>query len=164
MRITPLALALGLAASTVSVPTLASEQAMKSDPRSAALLEKGKALRAAGKLVEADDALEAALVADPANRAAFVEMARVAIDQKLYGQAIAMTRKALVLEPTDRDALGVQGEAMIELGAMDRAKANRDKLAKLCPTGCDPLGRLDGKLRSGPSMAAAQTGEKPKAN
>ena len=59
-------------------------------------------------------------------------MARVAIKQKLFGQAIRLTNKALALEPTDRDALAVQGEAMVELGAVPRAKENLAKLQKLC--------------------------------
>ena len=85
-----------------------------------------------GKFIEADDALETALAVDPKNRAAFIAMARVAIKQKLYGQAIRLTNKALTLEPTDRDALAVQGEAMVELGALPRAKDNLAKLQKLC--------------------------------
>ena len=92
------------------------------------------AARRRASSIEADDALEAALAVDPRNRAAFVVMARVAQKQKLYGQAIRLTNKALALEPTDRDALAVQGEAMVELGAVPRARENLAKLQKLCAT------------------------------
>lgn len=149
MRTTPLALVLGLFASTMAMPGVAQERGV--DPVSIALVEKGKAALKAGDYEAADDALEAALVADPANRAAFVAMGRVAMAQELYGQAVAMTRKALVLEPTDRDALLVQTEALVAMGAIERAKANRARLAKLCPTGCAQLTQSDEKI----ALAAA---------
>ena len=54
-----------------------------------------------------------------------------------------MTNKALALEPTDRDALAVQGEAMVELGALPRAKDNLAKLQKLCGNaGCPQVAVL----------------------
>lgn len=158
MRTTPLALALGLFASTIAMPGAAQERGI--DPVSIALLEQGKAALASGDLAAADDALEAALVADPANRGAFVAMARVAMAQELYGQAVAMTRKALTLEPTDRDALLVQTEALVAMGAIERAKANRATLAKLCPTGCDQLTQSDEKI----ALAAADTPATNRAN
>jgi Flp pilus assembly protein TadD len=72
-----------------------------------------------------------ALAVDPRNRGAFTDLARVAIKQKLFGKAIRLTNKALALEPTDRDAIAVQGEAMVELGALPRARTNLAKLQKL---------------------------------
>ena len=39
-----------------------------------------------------------------------------------------MTNKALLLEPNDPDAIAVQGEAMVEMGATARAQANLQKL------------------------------------
>lgn len=150
MRMSPLVLALALTASA-TVPGMAQE-AKRTDPTSLALLEKGRAAYSAGDLAAADDALEAALVADPTNRAAFVAMGRVAIAQELYGQAFQMTRKALILEPTDRDALMVQTEALVAMGAMERARANRERLAKLCPTGCAQLTESDAKI----AMAATK--------
>lgn len=158
MRTTPLALALGLFASTMAVPTAAQDRGI--DPVSVALVERGKAALAAGDYEAADDALEAALVADPANRAAFVAMGRVAMAQELYGQAVAMTRKALVLEPTDRDALLVQTEALVAMGAIERAKANRERLAKLCPTGCAQLTQSDERI----ALAAATPPATARAN
>ena len=52
-------------------------------PQSIELLKQGETLLAQGKFIEADDALETALVVDPKNRAAFTAMARVAIKEKL---------------------------------------------------------------------------------
>ena len=106
--------------------------------------------------VEADEALETALAVDPRNRAAYNSLARVAQRQKLYGQAIRFTNKALALEPNDRDALAVQGEAMVELGAVARAKENLAKLQKLCPSGCPQLAELSAAITRGPTVASAK--------
>jgi tetratricopeptide (TPR) repeat protein len=165
MRLTPLVLCLGLAASTLSVAVVGQRPDDQIAPKSVELMKQGETLLSQGKLVEADDALETALVVDPKNRAAFTVMARVAIKQKLYGQAIKLTNKALALEPTDRDALAVQGEAMVELGALPRAKENLAKLQKLCANGgCPQVAVLSSAIAKGPALAAAKTPDVPKKN
>ena len=165
MRLTPLVLCLGLAASTLPVAVVGQRPDDQIAPQSMALLKQGETLLAQGKLIEADDALETALAVDPKNRAAFNVMARVAIKQQLYGQAIRLTNRALALEPTDRDALAVQGEAMVELGALPRAKENLAKLQKLCgSTGCPQIAVLSTAIARGPALAAATTQPAPKKN
>lgn len=165
MRLTPLVLCLGLAASATSVAVVGQRPDDQISPLSVQIQKKGDALAAAGKYVEADDQYETALAVDPKNRAVFVSMARVAIKQKLYGQAIKLTKKALVLEPTDRDAVAVQGEAMVELGAVARAKENLAKLQKLCGTAaCPQATALSGQIARGPSLAAATKIETEKKN
>ncbi|HET9336466.1 MAG TPA: tetratricopeptide repeat protein [Sphingomicrobium sp.] len=165
MRLTPFVLCLGLAASTLPVAVIGQRPDDQIAPKSIELLKQGETLLAQGKLVEADDALETALVVDPKNRTAFTVMAKVAIKQKLYGQAIKLTNKALALEPTDRDALAVQGEAMVELGALPRAKDNLAKLQKLCgATSCPQVTVLSAVIAKGPALAAAKTPEVPKKN
>ena len=165
MRLTPFILCLGLVASTLPVAVVGQRPDDQISPRSVELLKQGEALLAQGKLVEADDALETALVVDPKNRAAFTAMARVAIKQKLYGQAIKLTNKALALEPTDRDAIATQGEAMVELGAVPRARENLARLQKLCGTaGCPQATVLSAVIAKGPALAAAKTPEVPKKN
>ena len=162
MRFSPFVLLLGVTASTIAVPVVGQEP-VASAPRgddavnvqSAELLQKGEAALAAGNYAAADDALEAALVADPKNRKAFVALARVAAKQQLYGQAIRFTNRALVLEPTDREALKVQGEAMVEAGATARAKDTLAKLQKLCTSGCPEAAALSAAIQRGPTMAAA---------
>jgi tetratricopeptide (TPR) repeat protein len=165
MRLTPFVLCLGLAASTLPVAVVGQRPDDQIAPQSVALVKQGETLLSQGKLVEADDALESALVVDPKNRAAFTAMARVSIKQKLYGQAIRLTNKALSLEPTDRDALAVQGEAMVELGALPRAKENLAKLQKLCGNaGCSQVATLSTAIARGPALAAAKTPDVPKKN
>jgi tetratricopeptide (TPR) repeat protein len=133
-------------------------------PRSVELMRQGETLLASGKFVEADDALEASLAVDPRNRTAFVVMARVAQKQKLFGQAIRFTNKALALEPRDLDALAVQGEAMVEMGAVLRAKDNLAKLQTLCPNGCKQLTTLTAAISRGPSVALAKATSSSKTN
>jgi len=165
MRLSPLVLCLGLAASTLSVAVVGQRPDDQIAPKSAELFKQGETLLSQGKLIEADDAFETALVVDPKNRAAFTAMARVAIKQKLYGQAIKLTNKALALEPTDRDAITVQGEAMVELGALPRAKENLAKLQKLCgTTSCPQVAVLSTAIAKGPALAAAKPPETPKKN
>jgi tetratricopeptide (TPR) repeat protein len=120
---------------------------------------------AAGKLENAQDLLETALAVDPRNRSAYVDIARVAEKQHLFGKAILMTSKALTLEPNDPDAIALQGEAMVELGATARAQANLQKLQTICGAkACPQVAQLSGAISRGPTVASAKTPASPKAN
>jgi cytochrome c-type biogenesis protein CcmH/NrfG len=151
-------------AAVVAAPLASQRPDDQIHPRSVELMRQGEALLASGKLVEADDALEASLTVDPRNRTAFVGMARVSQKQRLFGQAIRFTNKALALEPRDLDALAVQGEAMVELGAVPRARDNLAKLQKLCPSGCKQLSTLSAAISRGPSVALIKPPSSPKTN
>ena len=164
MRLLHRLMLVGLAGAMAATPVASQKADDQLHPKSVELLRQGEALFAAGKFTEADDALETALAVDPRNRAAFVVMARVAQKQKLFGQAIRFTNKALALEPRDRDALAVQGEAMVELGAVPRAKDNLVKLQKLCPSGCQQLAVLSAAISRGPTVAVAKATPAPKTN
>lgn len=164
MRLSPLVLAFGLAASSLAVPVAGQKPDDQIAPLSVEYLKKGEAALAAGKLIEADDAFETALAVDPRNRAAFVSMARVAMKQRLFGQAIRLTNKALSLEPTDRDALALQGQAMVEQGAAARARDVLAKLQKLCTSGCPQAAELSAAITRGPSLAQAKPPATPKTN
>lgn len=164
MRVSPLVLILGLAASSIAVPVAGQRADDQVSAVSVQLQKKGEAAYSAGRLIEADDALEAALAADPRNRAAFVSLARVAIKQKLYGQAIRLTNKALALEPTDRAALAVRGEAMVEVGATARARETLAKLEKVCAGPCSEATQLSSQIARGPALASAKPAEAAKKN
>ena len=153
MRFTPLVLMLGLATSTLAIPAAGQRPDSQIAPRSVEFQKRGEAALAAGNLVAADDALETALVLDPRNRDAFKVMARVAIKQRLFGQAIRLTNKALALEPTDRDALAIQGEAMVEAGAVPRARETLARLQKMCAGPCPQATSLSASIARGPAMA-----------
>ncbi len=156
MRLSPLVLAFGLAASSLAVPVVGQKPDDQIAPRSVEFQQKGEAALTAGRLIEADDAIETALAIDPRNRGAFVAMAKVAMKQKLFGQAIRLTNKALALEPTDRDALAVQGAAMVEQGAAARARDVLVKLQKMCTQGCPQAAELSAAITRGPTLAQAK--------
>ena len=164
MRFSPLVLMLGLAASALSIPAAGQRPDDQISVRSLEFSKRGEAALAAGNYLAADDALETALVIDPRNRGAFTTMARVAIKQKLFGQAIRLTNKALSLEPTDRDAIALQGEAMVEAGAVPRAKETLVKLQKLCAGPCPQAAALSAAIARGPAMAAVKPATAKKTN
>jgi len=88
----------------------------------------------------------------------------VAEKQRLYGKAIRMSNKALMLEPNDPDAIAVQGEAMVELGAIARAQANLQKLQTICTKGCPQVAQLSAAITRGPTVASAKPPASPKSN
>ena len=154
--------AAGVALAAPAVSQRADDQIL---PKSAELQRQAREAIAAGKFEQAEDLLETALAVDPRNRTAFVDIARVAGKQHLFGKAIRMTNKALLLEPNDPDAIAVQGEAMVEMGATARAQANLQKLQTICGAkGCPQLAQLSNAITHGPTVAAVKTPESPKSN
>jgi len=158
-------LLIGFAGLVVAAPVASQRADDQILPRSVELQKQARALVGAGKLESAEDLLETALAVDPRNRSAYVDIARVAEKQHLFGKAILMTSKALALEPNDADAIAIQGEAMVELGAIARAQANLQKLQTICGAkGCPQIAQLSGAISRGPSVASAKTPESPKSN
>jgi predicted Zn-dependent protease len=156
---------IGFAGLALAAPISAQRADDQILPKSIDLQRHGKALLGAGKLEQAEDALETSLAVDPRNRWAFVDLARVAEKQHLFGKAIRMTNKALMLEPNDPDAIAVQGEAMVEMGATARAQANLQKLQSICaPKGCPQIAQLSAAISRGPTVASATAPEVPKKN
>ncbi|HWK35968.1 hypothetical protein [Sphingomonas sp.] len=132
MRFTSVAAAIGLTLLTVSTALQGQRPDDQIDPRSLALLEKGRSAQAAGNLQGATDLIETALAVDPRNRQAFIVLADIARAQDLDGKAIRLYREALLLEPNDIVALKGQGQALVAKGAVERAKENLVKIRKLC--------------------------------
>lgn len=157
---------LSLAGLAVAAPVAVSGQADNQiAPKSVELEHRAKALLATGKLDDAEDLLETSLAIDPRNRWAFVDLARVAERQHLFGKAIRMTNKALLQEPNDVDAIAVQGEAMVEMGAVARAQANLQKLQAICGgKSCPQAAQLSAAITRGPTVASAKQPDSPKTN
>lgn len=164
MRVFPRVILIGLAGLALAAPGAAQRPDDQIVPLSVELEKQGKSALAAGKFDEAVGLFETALAVDPRNRWAYVDIARVAERQHLYGKAIKMTNKALMLEPNDIDAIAVQGEAMVQLGATARAQANLQKLQQLCTKGCPQIAQLQAAISRGPSVAAAKPAPSPKKN
>lgn len=165
MRILPIAGALGIMTALVASSGQSQTPDNQLKPASVALVRQGEAALATGNFAGADDAFETALAVDPRNRGAFVALARVAQRQKLYGQAVRYTNKALALEPNDINALALQGEAMVEMGAVERAKQNLVKVRTLCGAGaCAQATALGAIIARGPAVAQKSTPSATKIN
>jgi tetratricopeptide (TPR) repeat protein len=146
MRLLPRVLIVGFASIALAAPVAGQRTDDQINPKSLELQRQGKALLSAGKLEQAQDALE------------------TAGKQHLYGKAIRMTNRALLIEPNDPDAIAVQGEAMVELGAVPRAQANLQKLQGICRQGCPQIAQLSAAIGRGPTVAAAKPPATPKSN
>jgi tetratricopeptide (TPR) repeat protein len=165
MSFLPRFLLAGIAATALAAPVASQRADDQILPKSTDLQRQARSLIAAGKLDGAEDLLETALAVDPRNRSAYVDIARVAEKQHLFGKAILMTSKALMLEPNDADAIAVQGEAMVEMGAIARAQANLQKLQMICGAkACPQIAQLSTAISRGPTVASAKVPETPKSN
>lgn len=150
MRFTPASIALAALLTTVSSVGLTQRPDAQISPLSIEWQQAGIAARKAGNLQGATDALETALAVDPRNRAAYVELAEVARAEGLQGKAIRLYREALLLDPTDVGALVGQGEAMVEKGAIAKAKENLAQAQSACKADCAAVGKLAAAIAKGP--------------
>jgi len=165
MRSLPSLLLMGFAGLAVAAPVGGQRSDDQIAPKSLELQRQARTLIGTGKLEQAEDLLETSLAVDPRNRGAFVDIARVAEKQHLFGKAIRMTNKALQLEPNDPDAIAVQGEAMVEMGAVARAQANLQKLQTICGAkACPQVAQLSAAISRGPTVASAKVPATPKSN
>ena len=154
----------GFAAVALAAPVTAQRTDDQIQPKSVELMHQGQTLMATGKLEDAENALETALAVDPRNRWAYVDIARVAEKQHLFGKAVLMTDKALVIEPNDPDAIAVQGEAMVEMGATgpgtaESSEAAADLRVQGMPSAQSAFGRNHPRPDGGLSQGAGNSEE-----
>lgn len=121
-----------------------------SDPRVAALVAEGRAALAAGQSDAAIDAFEAALAIDPGATGIFLDLAEVARRQGLQGKAIRYYREALAREPGNLAALSGEGAALVEKGAVEKARRNLAKLKTMCGEKCPETRALAAAIAKGP--------------
>lgn len=165
MQSFPRLLLAGMAAAALASPVIGQRADDQIQPKSVELMHRGQALLSAGKLDDAENMLETALAVDPRNRWAYVDLARVAEGQRLFGKAIRMSSRALEIEPNDVDAIAVQGEAMVQVGAVARAQENLQKLQKLCAArNCPQVAQLSSAITRGPTVASAKPADSLKTN
>ena len=150
MRLTPVALSVALALATMASAGFSQRPDDVIDQRSTALVQEAQSQTAASRYNEAIDLLETALAVDPRNRAAYVALGRVAQAQRLPGKAIGYYADALRIEPNDQAALAGQGEAYVQRGAVERARANLTRLRTLCGNSCGAADQLAAVIQRGP--------------
>ena len=164
MRYTPAALALALAA-TVTASSSYGAPPAPLDPRAAGLIQLGRTALVAGNTDEAMADFEAALAIQPGHVAIYLNLAEASRKQGLQGKALHYYRAALKLDPNNQFAIAGEGEALVEKGAVEKAKLNLAHLAQLCGnTNCEPAKTLTAAIARGPApqvVTAAQVEVKP---
>lgn len=151
MRYTPAALALALLVA-VSSSTGYSAPPAPLDPRAANLVAQGRASLAAGEADAAIDAFEAALAIQPGHVAIVLNLAEAARKQAMPGKALHFYRKALQSDPNNQYAIAGEGEALLEKGALEKAKGNLARLQQLCGNStCEPARQLAAAIARGPT-------------
>lgn len=157
MRFAPAAAALSLlVAVTASVGTA---QEAPVDPRAGTLIAQAEAALEAGQPQRAVDALEAAFAIDPQYTPILIQLAEAARREGLQGKAIVYYREALTRDPGNYEAIAGEGAAMVEKGAIDRARRNLAQLESLCGTGCPQTRALATAIAQGPRNANVLTAE-----
>lgn len=149
MRYYPAALALSLLAAVSA--SVGHGQPPESESAAArALLESGRAMLAGGDTQKATDAFEAALAIDPAYVAGYIALGDAARAEGLQGKAIHYYREALERDPDNFAALSAEGGAMVDKGAVEKAKKNLARLEGLCGKGCNETRQLTTAIARGP--------------
>ena len=163
MRLTPIALSAAIMLGTMASAGFSQKPDDQVDARSVALSQQAAALNGLGRYAEATDLLESALAVDPRNRAAYIGLAKAAQGEKLPGKAIKFYFEALKLEPNDVNALAGQGEALVQRGAVERAKQNLERIRTLCHNNCPQMQQLAAVIAKGPpaEVVTAQRPEPP---
>lgn len=158
MRFAPAAAALSLClAMTASM--INAGASTKPDPRAAALIAQGQAALQAGETQAAIDAFEAALTVDPGYTPIFIDLAEASRQSGLQGKAIRYYREALERDPGNIAAISGEGAALVEKGALEKAKRNLAKLQSLCGDKCPETVALQSTIARGvPARLAVDTG------
>lgn len=156
MRFAPAAAALSFALAITASVGLAGERAP--DPRAAAIIEQGRIALAQGDAQAAVDAFETALAIDPGHTPIFLELAAAARAQGMQGKAIRYYRETLARDPGNLAALSGEGEALVEKGALEKAKRNLAQLESMCGESCPEARELASTISKGvkPRMAASE--------
>ncbi|WP_233996714.1 tetratricopeptide repeat protein [Porphyrobacter sp. CACIAM 03H1] len=130
----------------------------KPDPRAAALIAQGQAALTAGETQAAVDAFEAALAVDPGYTPIFIDLAEAARQSGLQGKAIRYYREALERDPGNFAAISGEGAALVEKGAVEKAKRNLAKLQSLCGDQCPETVALQSTIARGvPARLAVES-------
>jgi tetratricopeptide (TPR) repeat protein len=148
MRYAPLAIALSLGFAVTSSMGMAGER--EPAPRAAMLIAEGQAALDAGQPQKAIDSFEAALAVDPAYTGTYLHLAEAARREGLQGKAIRYYREVLDRDPDNYAAISGEGEALVEKGAIEKARTNLAKLESECGSSCAETQDLANAIARGP--------------
>jgi tetratricopeptide (TPR) repeat protein len=150
MRFTPAALALSLlVAVTASVSQ--SAPAVPLETRAALLVAEGRKALASGDTNGAIDSFEAAFAIQPGHIAILLNLAEASRAQGMQGKALRYYREALKREPGNIYAIAGEGLALVEKGAVEKARSNLARLERLCGGSCPSSRDLAAAIQKGPN-------------
>jgi tetratricopeptide (TPR) repeat protein len=163
MRFAPAAAALSMVLTITASVSVARDSS--ADELALALQEQGRTALAKGNTDAAIDAFESALAVDPGYTVIFIDLAEAARQVGLQGKAIRYYREALAREPRNFAAISGEGEALLEKGAVEKARRNLAQLESMCGANCPETVALRTRISAGPKPRfAAETGEGIKAS
>ena len=168
MRFAPAAAALSLALAVTASVGLAGER--EADPRAAMLIAEGQSALKGGDVQGAIDAYEAALTVDPGYTPLYLRLAEAARKDQLQGKAISYYREVLTRDPRNYAAIAGEGEALLEKGALEKARANLARLESVCGKTCPETQKLAAAIATGPAPrvmtaeATIATEQQPQSN
>jgi tetratricopeptide (TPR) repeat protein len=151
MRYTPAALALSLLVAVTASSGFGAPPAVPLDARAAQLVKVGRDALAAGNVDAAIDAYEAAYAVQPGHVTIVLSLAEAARRQGLPGKALHYYRQVLAREPNNEYAISGEGAALVEKGALEKAKLNLARLETLCGKDCVPSKQLAAAIARGPT-------------
>ncbi len=149
MRYYPVALALSLLLGLASSAGFTAPP-QPLDPRAAALVGDGNIEIAAGRVDSAIDAYEAALAVQPGNVSVLLNLAAATRRQGMQGKALHYYREALELDPQNLQAIAGEGAALVEKGAVEKARRNLTRLQGMCGDNCEASRQLAAAIAKGP--------------
>jgi Tfp pilus assembly protein PilF len=149
MRFAPAGLALSLAlVLTASAGQSAAPQPL--DPRAAQLVSEGRAALNAGNADAAIDAFEAALAVQPGSTEITLGLAEATRREGMQGKALHYYREAIERDPRNFAALSGEGQALMEKGAVEKAKRTLTRLQLSCGANCSETKELAAAIAKGP--------------
>lgn len=149
MRFLPAAIALSMLAAVSA--SMGQARPYQADPRAVALVEQGRAQLKAGETDAAVGLFESALAVDPGYSAVYVELANAARAENLQGKAIQYYRAAQERDPDNLTAISGEGAALVEKGAVEKARRNLTKLESMCGAACPQTKELSAAIAKGPT-------------
>lgn len=148
MRFAPAALALTLVLGMTA--SMGKSEDRDPAPRAAMLIAEGRAALESGQPQRAIDAFEAALTVDPGYTPIVLELAEAARREGLQGKALSYYRETLERDPGNLAAISGAGAALIEKGAIEKARQHLVQLESLCGNDCPETQELAAAIQRGP--------------
>lgn len=164
MRYSPAAAALALLVAVTS-STGHTAPPLPLDPLAAELVAQGRQALGEGRVDAAVDSFESALTVQPGHVAIYLNLGEATRRQGMHGKALHYYREALKLDPDNPFAIAGEGEALVEKGAIEKARRNLARLEQVCAgASCAAARQLSSAIARGPApqvVTAEQIEAKP---